>query len=252
MDEKEYFFISHSHLDIKKVRIVRNTIEQDERYEPILFFLRCIEDDEELNDLLKREIRAREWFIYCKSNNAERSAYVQRELAYIRSLKAHGYAKNVLTIDLDALGEEEIAPETRRQTLKKHAFISCSQYDAPFAARLYDALSRRGFSVWTPRSCITSSGAWAGQIGQAICRVAENDGVHIVLLSDRSVRSRSVALEMDMGARAGALMIPVLLVDGAGKEKTVSNCGDVRAIEFPVNGDCDLLVDQIVAYRFSG
>ena len=34
---KNYFFISHSHLDIEKVRVIRNTIEETFFYEPILF-----------------------------------------------------------------------------------------------------------------------------------------------------------------------------------------------------------------------
>lgn len=35
---KQYFFISHSHKDIEKVRIIRNLIEETFFYEPIMFF----------------------------------------------------------------------------------------------------------------------------------------------------------------------------------------------------------------------
>ena len=41
---KQYFFISHSHQDIEKVRIIRNVIEETFFYEPILFFLKCLSD----------------------------------------------------------------------------------------------------------------------------------------------------------------------------------------------------------------
>lgn len=64
---KQYFFISHSHIDIEKARIIRNTIEETFFYEPILFFLKCLSDEHELNDLLRREIYERIWFVYCKS-----------------------------------------------------------------------------------------------------------------------------------------------------------------------------------------
>ena len=61
-DEKVYIFVSHSHKDINKVRLVRNYLE-DRGAEPILFFLKSVTDDNEVEDLIKREIDARLWFL---------------------------------------------------------------------------------------------------------------------------------------------------------------------------------------------
>ena len=59
-----FLFISHSHKDMDKVRQLRNNLE-DEGYEPLCFYLKALDDsEEELDDLIKREIDAREWFIY--------------------------------------------------------------------------------------------------------------------------------------------------------------------------------------------
>ena len=54
-----YIFLSHSHEDIEKVREIRNSLEQD-GFEPLCFYLKCLSDDSEIEDLIKREIDARE------------------------------------------------------------------------------------------------------------------------------------------------------------------------------------------------
>lgn len=84
IDQYLWVFISHSTKDFDKVRIVRNALEE-EGFRPILFYLKCISDDEEINSLLKREIDARNRFILCDSVNAQESKYVQSEVEYIRS-----------------------------------------------------------------------------------------------------------------------------------------------------------------------
>ena len=72
-----YFFLSHSSKDIEKVRKIRNLIEH-ENGNPILFYLKCLDgdnptgkDEEQLKDLISREIMARKKFILCKSKNTE-------------------------------------------------------------------------------------------------------------------------------------------------------------------------------------
>lgn len=72
-----YFFISHSSMDIEKVRMIRNKIEE-ECGNPILFYLKCLDhdtptgdDEKELKSLISREIKARHRFILCKSKYTE-------------------------------------------------------------------------------------------------------------------------------------------------------------------------------------
>mgnify|MGYP000774152934 FL=1 len=67
-----WIFISHSHLDIDIVRRIRNKLE-DRGFEPLMFFLKCLNDDNEIESLIKREINEREWFIYVESDNAANS-----------------------------------------------------------------------------------------------------------------------------------------------------------------------------------
>lgn len=82
--EHTWVFLSHSNKDFDKLVDVRNKLEK-RGYRPLLFFLKCLEDENEISDLIKREIDARERFILCDSRNAQESEWVQKEVAYIRS-----------------------------------------------------------------------------------------------------------------------------------------------------------------------
>ena len=82
-----WIFLSHASKDIDLVRRVRNEFE---RYgqNPLAFHLRCLDEEyprkeEDLWDLIYREIDAREWFVYCKSPQSEKSDNVLRERKYI-------------------------------------------------------------------------------------------------------------------------------------------------------------------------
>jgi len=66
---KAWIFVSHSSRDLEKVRRVRNAIEAAGG-EPILFFLKCLSDHDEIDELIKREIEARNFFLLCDSSNA--------------------------------------------------------------------------------------------------------------------------------------------------------------------------------------
>ena len=80
-----WVFVSHSNKDFEQIIRIRNKLEQLD-YRPLLFFLKCLDDDKEIFELIKREIRARDRFILCDSKNSRASDWVQKEVAYIKSL----------------------------------------------------------------------------------------------------------------------------------------------------------------------
>jgi hypothetical protein len=84
-----WIFVSHSNRDFDKVRHVRDTLESA-GHRPLLFFLKSLDDDSEIDGLIKAEIDAREWFILCDSANSRASNWVGREVAYIRTLGDKG------------------------------------------------------------------------------------------------------------------------------------------------------------------
>ena len=121
IDQKgAWIFVSHSTKDIEEGRAVRNELERLGQY-PLLFFLKCIEADEELDDLLKREIKARNFFILCDSPNAHASRWVQQEVAFIRSLAGKSYE----VIDLASDWRIQL-PLIERLSRKATLFLSYS------------------------------------------------------------------------------------------------------------------------------
>lgn len=95
-----WVFVSHSNKDFDKIVKVRNKLEAQD-YKPLLFFLKCLEDDKEIFELIKREIQARDRFILCESRNARSSEWVQKEKEFIISLN-----RPYEVIDLDGTPEE--------------------------------------------------------------------------------------------------------------------------------------------------
>ena len=102
-NEGGWVFISHSHQDIAKVRYIRNRLEQ-RGFEPLLFFLKCLSDEDEIEGLIKREISEREWFIYADSDNSRNSKWVKSERDFIKTLKD----KKIFEINLDEDLDEQI------------------------------------------------------------------------------------------------------------------------------------------------
>src|SRR2546430_8848168 len=96
MSEGAWIFLSHSHKDFDKVRGLRNELEM-QGHHPLLFFLKCLNDDSEIDDLVRREIEARSWFILCDSQNSRSSRWVQEERKIIDALPSHTSA----TVNLD-------------------------------------------------------------------------------------------------------------------------------------------------------
>lgn len=143
MKNKEiWIFLSHSNVDYDKVCKVRNMLEE-QGLRPIMFFLKCLNDDDEIDDLIKREIDCRTRFILCDSPNARCSTWVKRELEYINSKD-----KPFETIDLSK-SDEEINRSLVQATRKTRIFISYSRTDYKLAKSIYTRLSKYDiFTTW--------------------------------------------------------------------------------------------------------
>lgn len=139
-------FLSHSHRDIEKIRKIRNLLEllNDD---PIMFYLKCLDDNAtELEDFIKREIDARNIFIYCKSQNAESSKWVQMELDYISKTRKN----RIYTIDIEDGFENNIVDILFRisNLIKKNTvLIYVADNDMSFAEELKKQCRDRGFKV---------------------------------------------------------------------------------------------------------
>ena len=85
LGKNAWVFLSHSNKDFNKVKNLRNKLE-GRFYKPLLFFLKCLDDDDEIFELIKREIAVRDRFILCRSKNSLESKWVEKEINYIKSL----------------------------------------------------------------------------------------------------------------------------------------------------------------------
>lgn len=77
-----WVFLFHSFLDIEKVKVIRNYLEEYQ-FNSIMFFLKCFEDGKkhtkEIKRLLECEIKSRNIFVFCKSVNSKKSKCIKWE-----------------------------------------------------------------------------------------------------------------------------------------------------------------------------
>ncbi len=234
---KQYFFISHSHLDIEKVRIIRNIIEETFFYEPILFFLKCLSDEEEIQNLIRREINERIWFVYCDSENARRSEYVRKEREMVNSLIASGKRINVLNIELDKFNiwddgcYDYIREQISYRIRKTKVFISYQREDFSVAKRIKKALSDRGFSVWWDLE-LSCGDIWSNSISRSIKEHSYKNGLFLCLVDDAYNNSSCAKLELDLAIRNGALVLPVCI---GGSENETFDCLPIQSFFLDTN-----------------
>lgn len=151
--EKEvvYVFISHSHKDIEKVRIIRNLLEKLNS-EPLLFFLKSLTDEDEITELIKKEIDARIWFIYCKSKNSLNSTWVKTELEYVKETNKENFLEIDLDEDFIGLSLKEEKEEQIIQAFNNIRFLSSinvsySNNDSTFVKDVVNCLNKFNIMV---------------------------------------------------------------------------------------------------------
>lgn len=209
--EGAWIFVSHSTKDWEEVRRVRNLLEE-KGHRPLLFFLKCVEDESELDDLLKREIEARTWFLLCDSENARKSKWVQAEAAYIKELEDKLHE----AIDLQAPIEAQVE-KINRLCKRVTVFLSYAQKDHDMADRIRRSLSDHDYSVWFDSSLAPGSD-WMQEITQAIDEAVAR-GFVLVLLSPNSMESgwvqREVQYSLEKASKSahGANIIPLMIDD---------------------------------------
>ena len=135
-DEKEiWIFLSHSNKDFAKVRKIRNYLEE-RSCRPLMFYLKCLSNEDEIDDLIKREIDCRTRFIICDSENSQASKWVQSEGAYIKSQQ-----RSYETIDLSK-SEEEIKEQLDKLVKSTQIFLSYSINDFEIVNSAYSHLCK--------------------------------------------------------------------------------------------------------------
>ena len=200
-----YIFLSHSHDDIEKVREIRNSLEKD-GFEPLCFYLKCLDDNSEIEDLIKREIDAREWFVFVNSENSRKSKWVTLEREYITKTNN----KKIITVDID--DDNAVSKTIQKITHNLRIFISYSSRDSKIARRIKDKLEAKDYLVFFAPDSIPAGSSYVQIITKAISE-ASQEGCVIVLISHDSIKSKHLLNEIDYAFSKRGKIIPVMIGD---------------------------------------
>jgi hypothetical protein len=170
-----WIFVSHSNKDIYNVRSIRNFLE-NKGHNPILFYMRSLNDKHLLPKLLKREIAARNFFVLCHSQNADLSHWVQEEIKMVKAMPEKVYEEIDLKQGLE--GQlHKLASLSKRETV----YITYNGKDQDIASRISNALAYADFRVLT--SPLRSlRGFWKPTFKETIAEAMQN-GFSLVLVS---------------------------------------------------------------------
>jgi hypothetical protein len=216
-----WIFVSHCHLDSKKVRQVRDALEKD-GHNPILFFLKCLSDtDARLPQLIKDEIEARTWFILCRSENSEKSLWVQEEVRIVTSTRPREtFATIDLAEDFDVRNHGDVPPfmHKLRPLLKRATvFLSYSRRDAAIADQIHEALVAQDYRIPLGGDTFDPLPDWQAQV-QSSLNDALDHGFVLVLLSPEYLTSPNCKLEREwaldiLASRPVSNIVPVIIHD---------------------------------------
>lgn len=238
-----WIFLSHSSKDIQKVRYIRNLFEANGQ-NPLAFHLRCLSTDteegrQELDSLIKREIDAREWFVFCESQAASESQYVKMEKDYILRTGR----KKVWSIDM-SLTTDEIARIVDKICKDIKVFISYRAKEEDFAIRLSNALAERDYDVWTQNDLQTSN-EFIGQISAAI-KNTSGSGFFVALVTEGYMDSFGGMYELPEAINNNSRII-ALILDDCEVPKILKSHHWYRLPNRPTDIDILLIVDLIEA-----
>lgn len=248
--EGAWIFLSHSTRDWDEVRQIRNMLEE-KGHRPLVFFLKCLTEHTELDELIRREIQARTWFLLCDSENARESSWVQAEVEYIKKLPGKYHEQINLNGPIDAQ-IERLDRLCKRVTV----FLSYHRADLQRARRIGHALATEDYSVWLDIEALAAGSNWEREMTSALDSAVER-GFVLILLSTKSVGSEWLGHEVEHALRKaaarpnGANIVPIMLDDPTAIRGLMSpalqrTLGDIQWLDFS-QGDFDTNIATLVA-----
>lgn len=208
-DNKEiWIFLSHSNKDFAKVRLIRNYLEE-RSCRPLMFYLKCLSNDDEIDDLIKREIDCRTRFIICDSENSQASKWVQSEVKYIQSQH-----RTYETIDLSQ-NDDEIKKQLDKFVKSTQIFLSYSRNDFELVNTVYSHISKYDIRCfWDAKDL--ALGIFQEQINEAI-HLAKDFGFVVFFASEHSLSSLFCMNEIQESVKVGANLF-ILVLDEYAKD----------------------------------
>ncbi|MBQ6769488.1 MAG: toll/interleukin-1 receptor domain-containing protein [Bacteroidales bacterium] len=178
-DNKIFVFLSHSHHDYEKVRVVRDLLEK-EGFRPLMFFLKCLEKEgyEELTrTLIKEEIDSRQRFVLCNSKNADESDWVKFEVKHIKETN-----RPYEVVDLD-WPNNKIADVIKRFKIRSTVFLSYPRRLTDLANKVNQQLKLRDFKTFFDKDDLMVGDSFSSKIIDQI-NIAVTEGYFLVFVDE--------------------------------------------------------------------
>jgi len=260
-----WVFVSHSTKDFERVRLVRNALEES-GFRPILFYLKCMENEDEINELLKREIDARQRFILCDSPNAQASKFVQSEVDYICSKKRMYEVIDISRLDMDKLSSNEDVTKLIKPFLRRtKVFLSFSDDSKSLAWLIKSMLSTKGFTVVDSDSVYYEAykeipGSVSNYSAQIECLAKKflggyiestlKEGYVLSLISKKSQKNNLQYFEVEKALEINPSQILPIIVDQIGQEQlplgidnNTLNMHNIKSLEDKAKSIVNALID---------
>jgi|GEM_PF-5838772 len=170
-----------------------------------MFFLKCLDDQSELDGLIKREIEKREWFLLCDSVNSRESTWVQREIEVISENPKNFFVR----IELDASLERQLE-QAASLTTRATVYIAYHRNDEAAATEISRVLREHDFAVWVYKESLRLNTLWAKEVIDGIAEAAKS-GFILLLVNEDSLRSELVNQEMFLAMNKSGNIIPINL-----------------------------------------
>ena len=207
-DKEIWIFLSHSNKDFAKVRLIRNYLEE-RSCRPLMFYLKCLSNDDEIDDLIKREIDCRTRFIICDSENSQASKWVKSEVEYIKSQQ-----RTYETIDLSK-SEMEIEEQLDKLVKSTRIFLSYSRSDYELVNAVYSHICKYDIRCFFEAESLASVN-FQKQISHALS-LAKDFGFIAFFASQHSLSSPYCMKEVQEAVELGANVF-ILLLDKYAKD----------------------------------
>jgi len=204
-DNHIFVFLSHSHLDYEKVRVVRDLLEK-EGFRPLMFFLKCLEKKgyEELTKrLIKEEIDNRQRFVLCDSRNAKESDWVQFEVKHIKESK-----RPYEIVDLD-WPKDRIEDAIKRFKFRSTVFLSYSHEQHNLAEAVNEKLIKLDFRTFFDGTGLWKHEDYAEMIYDNISETVK-EGYLLAFIDDTFDTNRWHYHEIRAAMNLGGEIIPVV------------------------------------------
>lgn len=201
-DKEIWIFLSHSNKDFAKVRLIRNYLEE-RSCRPLMFYLKCLSKDDEIDDLIKREIDCRTRFIICDSANSQSSKWVQSEVKYIKSQQ-----RSYETIDLSK-DDREIKAQLDEVIKSTQIFLSYSRPDFDLVNDVYSHVCKYDIRCFFDAESLTSRD-FHDSISNAV-NLAKDFGFVVFFANRHSLSDHFVISETQYSLKKGAKILILLL-----------------------------------------